>query len=266
MSAVLAATRAELTKIYTLPSVWLTTGAILALQILVSIPAMGLAADAVANITPDGTIEIFIGQPQPATRALTEYLVASSFQMSVFLPVLAAIIAGQEFRSRQLGLTVLAVPRRGRLLVAKTLAAAAYLAVVAILIVAISTAVLYDAVRDWNPGLLLTDAVFLGHAKFVAFAVLFPLIGFAATIVGRGVLAGILVSVALIGVTMTQVLAATAPAVDALLPVSAGRNLLLDPELSDLQAGPAHALTVLIGWTLAAVVAAGITLHRRDAR
>jgi ABC-2 type transport system permease protein len=258
--------RAELTKILTLPRVWMCTGVILALHVLALLQPAELFAGAVADITPDGTIEIFVGEPEPATAAILGLLVSSSLQISLLLPILAAVIAGQEFRSSQLGLTVLAIPRRGRLLVGKTLAATGYLLVVSVLIAAISTAFMYAAVRDWNPGLLLSTDAFLGHGKFVVFAVLFSLTGSAITVIARSTLIGIIVSVALSAITMTQVLAGAAPALDALFPVSAARNLLLDSDLSRLTAGPEHGLVVLVGWTLATTVLAGISLRRRDAR
>ncbi|GII84509.1 hypothetical protein Ssi03_24990 [Sphaerisporangium siamense] len=55
------------------------------------------------------------------------------------------------------------------------------------------------------------------------------------------------------------------PALDALLPVSAGRNLLLDPAGDDLTAGPWHPAAVLVAWPLIATLAAGVLLARRDA-
>ncbi|MEU4836036.1 ABC transporter permease [Streptosporangium sp. NPDC023615] len=266
MSTVLHATRAELSKILTLPGVWIFTGIVLALDVLIVSASAGLYAEAVANITPDGIIEIFIDDPQPATEAILDMLVASSLQIGVFLPIVAAMIAGQEFRSHQLGPTVLAVPRRGLLLVAKTLALTAYLLVVAILIAGISTASTYAAVKDWNPGLLLTGDAFLGQGKFVVFAVLFSLTGFAIAVIGRGTLAGVVGVVVLIAFTMVQSPSEAGPALDAFLPVGAGRNLLLDAGANRLSAGPGHGLLVLAGWALVTTAVAGITLARRDAR
>ena len=265
MSAAAAAARAELTKIVTLRSVWLVLGAILALQLLVEVQAVGLYADAVAAITADGTIEIFTGQREPAEAAMREALHASSLQMSVFLPVLAAVLGAQEFRGRQLGLSVLAVPRRGRLLAAKIVAAAGYLMLAALLIAGISTTFSYLAVRAWQPGLPLSAAALRGQAAFVAYAVLLCLVTYAIAVIARGALVAIGVSLALVTVTMTQVFAGTL-GLDALFPVSAGRNLLLNPATNELTAGPGHALLVLAGWALLSSLAAGITLARRDVR
>lgn len=266
MSSLLAATRAELIKIMTLRSGWVVTGLVLALHVLVSIVNVRPTAEAVAAVTSDGLIEIFSGQPRPVDAALVEHLVASSFQMTQFLPVLAAVVAGQEFRSHQLGTTLLAVPRRGRLLVAKTLAAAVHLVVVSVLIAGTSAVFLHAATGDRYPGLLLTGAAFLGQAKFVGYAVLSGLVTTAVTVIARSALIGIVVSLAVLAVTLTQVLARSAPALDALFPVSAGRNLLLDAGAGGLTAGPGHALLVLVGWALATTVLAGFSLGMRDAR
>ncbi|MEW9528335.1 ABC transporter permease [Microbispora sp. NPDC049125] len=261
-----AATRAELTKIYTLPSVWIVTGVILALHVLVQFQPAQLFADAVANITPEGTIEVFAGEPQPAAEAILGLLAGGTLQMGLFLPVLAAVIAGQEFRSQQIGLTVLAMPRTVRMLAAKLLATALYVLVVAILIAGIGTAFMYGAVDAWNPGMLLSGEAFLGQARFIAFAVLFCLTVSAVTIVARNTLTGVIVAVALIAVTMSQVLAGPAPHLDALLPLSAARNLMLDPGVNDLTAGREHGLLVLVGWAAVTAGAAAITLSKRDAR
>lgn len=261
-----AAARAELTKILTLPSVWIVTGIILALHVLVQLQTTGLFADAAAKITPDGIIEVFIGEPQPANEAILGLLAGGSLQMGLFLPVLAAVIAGQEFRSRQLGVTVLAMPRTVRVLTAKLLATALYVLVVAVLIAGISTGFMYAAVKDWEPGLLITGEAFLVHMRFIAFAILFCLTGFAITTVARNTLTGIIVTVALTAITMTQALAGSAPDLDALFPLSAARNLMLDPGINELTAGWEHGLIVLIGWAATAAVGAGITLGKRDAR
>jgi ABC-2 type transport system permease protein len=264
--AVRSAIRSELTKIVTLRGVRVFTAVIVGLHVLILLQPTRLFADAVAGITPDGTIEVFAGQPQPANQAILGLLVASSLQISLLLPILAAMIAGHEFRARQISTTVLAVPQRKRLMAAKVVAAGVYLLGVAVVIAAISSAFMYLAVEDWNPGLLASGEALLGQAKYVAFAVLFSLTGFAVTIIARSTIAAIFVTLALITATMTQLLARSAPAVDALLPLSAGRSLLLDPDINQLTSSPTHGLVVLLAWAVASTVAAGATLVVRDAR
>jgi ABC-2 type transport system permease protein len=266
MRTVPAAARAELTKIFTLRSVWLITALVLGLHVLVNWSAMSLYRDAVDQIGPDGLIEIFTGERNPATVEMLDSLSGGSLQMTMFLPVLAVVIAGQEYRSRQLGLTLLAVPQRGRLLAAKVLAMTGYTLLVAILIAAISTVFTYAEVKNWNAGLVTSPAAVRLDLAFLAYALLFSLVSMSATMVVRSTLIGVMITIALVAVTMTQILAMTAPAVDALLPMSAGRNLLLDPTLSTLSSGPRQAMLVLIAWAIVGITAAGVTLSRRDAR
>lgn len=258
----MTAVRAELAKILTLRGAWAVTGVILALHVLVLAQQAGLYAEAVAGITPDGVIEIFVGQPEPAERAIIAAVVAGALQVGVFLPVLAAVVAGQEFRAGQLGVTLLAMPRRGRVLAAKLLATGLFVLAVAVVMAGVSVGFMYAAVKDWNPGLLVTGETFLGHARFLAFAVTYSLIGLAVTVAARSSLAGVVCTVVLFAVTMIQ----AAPDLDVLLPLSAARNLLLDPGVNDLSAGRGHGLLVLCGWAAVTAAVAGVALRVRDAR
>jgi ABC-2 type transport system permease protein len=62
---------------------------------------------------------------------------------------------------------------------------------------------------------------------------------------------------------MTQ----AAPArLDALFPLSAGRNLLLDPALGELTAGRVHAALVIAGWGALSLAGAFALFRRRDVR
>jgi len=261
-----SALRAELTKIARLRGTWIVTGAILALHVLITVANVPNNVDAVAAITPDGRIEIFAGESRPAEPALIEMLLASSLQMGLFLPVLGAVLAGSEFRGGQLRVSLLAVPRRSTLALAKTAAVGVHLFGVAVVVAVVSTAGLHYAVRNRFPGLLGSAEALRGQAAFLAFAVLSALVGAAVTLIVRSTLVGVLATVAILAVTMTQVLAVAAPQVDAVFPLSAGRNLLLDPAAARLTAGPAHALAVLVAWPVLTTAVAGVLLARRDAR
>jgi hypothetical protein len=192
---------------------------------------------------------------------------SSSLQIVVlFLPVIAAVLAGQEFRPGQLGMSVLAVPRRGVLMAAKALVCAGWTFLVTLLVEAISGLFMHLAVRDRVPGLLLRSDVLTDEAKLLALAVLICLVGFAVTTLLRSTLLAIVTLMVLMVVTMTQVLARSMPVLDALLPVSAGRNLLLDPQEDVLSSGALVASVVLVAWALVSTLAAGYVLSTRDAR
>lgn len=263
MSAVSPVLRSELTKLLTSPRVWAVTAVVLALQSLALAQPLGLVSDAVARISPDGVIEVFRGEPEPAEQAILGLMAGFCLQSGLFLPLVAAVIGGQEFRNGQLGLSLLSVPRRGVLVAGKAVVVALYALALAVVLAALSTFFLYLAVKDWNPGLLFGGEALGVHLRFIAFAVLFSLTTLAVTLLARSTLVGVVVTIALVLVTMSQVFA---PDVDALLPMGAARNLLLDPGADALAAGPGHGLAVLAGWAVAAVAVAALAIGRRDAR
>jgi ABC-2 type transport system permease protein len=267
VSALPAAFRADVVKLLTARPVLMATGGALALHLLISWANLGPNLTAVRQIAPDGTIELFEGEHRPAAQALADLLTSSSLQIVVlFLPVIAAVLAGQEFRPGQLGTSVLAVPRRGVLMAAKTLVCAGWTLIVTLLVEVISGLFMHLAVRDRVPGLLLRSDVLADEAKLLALAALIAVVGFALTTLVRSTLLAIVSLMVLMVVTMTQVLARAIPALDALLPVSAGRNLLLDPRENALSSGPLVASVVLVAWALVSTLAAGYVLSTRDAR
>lgn len=265
---VLSVVRSEVTKICTLPSVWLVAGILVALHVLVLQVQSSFYVRAVRDITPAGTIEIIPGLPEPAGPAIVGDVVAASIQVGLFVCVLGAVTAGSEFRAGQLGSSVLAVPSRVGLVVAKFVATALCALVVGLVMAAASTASMYVAVRSWNPTILLSSPALAGQARFLLFVVTSTTTAASITLIARRTLVGILAAGVLIALTMTQVVAALAPGVDALLPVSAARNLLLTPGPGEvpLTASPAHGALVLVGWAAVTTIAAALTLQGRDAR
>lgn len=248
---------AELLRIRGSRRFWLSAAVLIALHVLVSAENVETTRAAVARITPYGIIELFPGEPEPARPALVEWLRASSLQMSLFLPAIAALIARPEMAA-----ALLATPRRVRLTVAKTLAAGAVLLTLALVIAAISALFLAIEAWSWDPALALTADAFRGQATYLGFAVLSALPIFALTLIARSALAGTAMAILLTAGTMLQLPAGF----DALLPLSAGRNLLLEPTYERLSSGPSAAWSVLAAWALTSVGAAIAVLVRRDAR
>ncbi|MDA2803391.1 ABC transporter permease [Nocardiopsis suaedae] len=257
--------RSELTKITSLPSVLIATAVLLLLAVVVLLQPLGMLSDSLADMRPDGTIEFFTGHRQRAESLVLGLLVASSLQPGLFLPIIGAIIAGQEFRSGHLGVSVSVVPRRGKLVAGKVIATALYALAVGVILAALSTFFMYLGVRDWNPGILWSAEALAGQGRFLLYAVTATLIGFAVTLVARRTLVGIIAVTAFIALTMAQVFAAV-PAIDALLPLSAARNLLLEPTTNVLSASPLHGAAVLTGWATVAVTGAAVAIRLRDAR
>lgn len=266
MTAVLSIVSSELTKIFTLRSIWLVIGVIILLNALILQIQLPLYINAVGAITPTGMIELFEGQPQSADSLIWD-LAAWPLQIGIFCFVIGALIAGSEFRNGSLGISVLAVPTRVRLVWAKTIATAIVAFGLGLVLTLTAVAYMYVVIKEWNPGLLWDSKALAGYACFQLFITTFTVTGFALTLITRRTLTGTIACGALLGLTMTQVVASFAPSVDALIPTSAARNLLLEPGyLPPLTASPLHGALVLIAWAVATVTVAAGTVRRRDAR
>jgi ABC-2 type transport system permease protein len=267
VNRMLSITGSELTKIGTVRSTWITLGILLTLHILILQLQLDTYAEAVANITGDGMIELIPGRPEPAAAALIADLTAWPIQVGIFTCVLGVLTTGHEFRNGHIGTSTLAVPSRTTLVAAKTAATALIAFVFGAALTVIAVAHMYVAVRAWDPSILWQPTTLMGYARFQLFIVAFTLIGCAITLLTRRTMTALVLCGLLIGLTMTQILAALAPRIDALLPVSAARNLLLRPDLgAPLTSDPGAAALVLVAWALITSLLATFVLTRRDAR
>lgn len=267
MIGVLSIIRSELTKVLTLRSLWVMTGVILALNLFFQYQTLGFNIDAVVNVRPDGMTGSG-GQLIHAETELRQTIGVTVFNPGLLFPILGAMLAGAEFRSGQLGLSVVAVPNRTRLILGKILAATVYVFVLALVCIALAAAFTYVAVRDWNPGMLWSADMLAVEARVLLFAITITLIGAGITLLTRRTLTGIIATVVLIMLTMTQVVAMVSPAVDAFLPLSAARNLLLQGRDAGapLTGSAEHGAIVLTVWALVTSIVAALAIKRRDAR
>lgn len=269
MIAALAAVRSETTKILTLRSLMVYCAVLLLLHAGVQAISLSLYTDAVAGIDSSGMIELFTGSRVPAVPEMTEQLVAGMFTPVPLVPVAGALIAGSEFWTGQIGVSVMATASRVRLIAAKAAATTLLTVAVCAALALLTTAIMFPAVRDWNPEILVSPSVLGGYLRVTLIAVCTTLIALGVTLLTRRAVVGILVMALLLGVTITQVLAAIAPVVDAALPISAARNLLFYGSrdlLPPLTSGPWTAALVLIAWACGAVAASVIVVRRQDAR
>ena len=269
MTTLLPAIRSEVTKILTLRSLMVYSTVLLLLCAGIQAVSLSLFVDAVAGIDPEGMIEIFEGSPAPAVPEMTEQLVAAMFTPVPLLPVTGALIAGSEFWTGQIGASVVATPSRVRLILAKTIATALFTVAVCVAFALVTTAVMFPAVQDWRPEILVSPAVLGGYLRVTLVAVCTTTIALGITMLTRRAITGTLVMALLLGVTITQVVAAISATIDAVLPLSAARNLLFHDARDitpPVTSGPWTAAFVLSAWALAAVAASVVMTERRDAR
>lgn len=269
MTALLAAVRSEVTKILTLRSLLVCCAALLVLHAGIQAISLSLYADAVAGIDDRGLIEDITGTRVPAVPEVSEQLVAAVFQVVPLLPVAGALVAGSEFRTGQIGLSVMATPSRARLVAATAIAMALLTVALCVVLALVTTAFMIPAVAGWNPAVLVSPGVLGGYLRITAVAVCTTLTAWGIALVARRALAGVLVWALVLTATITQAVAALSPAVDAALPLSAARNLLFSDSrdvVPPLTSGPWTAAVVLTAWAVVAVAASVAVVGRRDAR
>ena len=268
----MATIRCELTKIATLPSVWIVTGVLLGLTLLLQVQGYQGISLKLETLDTNGMLWWYTSGPVPADLEILSDMAAQVFNPGIFFPVLGAVIAGAEFRTGQLGVSVLAVPNRLRLVLGKTIATAIYALGFSLIVTAMTLLATYLAVKDWRPDLIWRPEAFIGFGGSILFVVAITLITFGITLITRRTMLGILIMMAFTGVVMTQVLYGISPVLDALTPVSAARNWLLQSEGWGPGGGPAFSSSpevgaaVLATWAILTPVGAALAIHRRDAR
>ena len=240
------ALRAELSKLATLPFVWLAIAASLAVP-------TGIAVITSLTTTPGpdtGFAELAIG-------------------------VLGAIILGvaaigseytsegeESAGSRQITTTFTAIPFRTRLLCAKVAAVAITTAAVAIIAVALVFATVHLLLGPEAPALTGDTVARAGGA--VIYWVLMALLGFGLTVLTRN---GIIPMAILIAnssaVTVTYLLAQSIPAAN-YLPDLAGMRMFTTVRTS-VEIDPVVGGLVMAAWVIVLLAAAGVVFSRRDA-
>lgn len=267
----LSTVRSELTKIITLPSVWIVTGILLALSIYFQFQGYLYIGQALETLDADGN-HWWYRRPVPAVLDIASDVGGGVFQPGIFFPILGAVIAGAEFRTGQLGISVLAVPNRYRMVLGKTIATAIYALGFGLAFAVMALVSTYLATRHWEPDLVWRPDALMGLGGAVLFLVAITLISFGFTLMTRRTLFGILITSAFTGLVMIPVLYGISPLLDALTPMSAARNWLLQTDVLEdvggrpFSSGPEFGALVLASWATLVPIAAAVTIQGRDAR
>ena len=204
--------------------------------------------------------------PKADYDAYPEMIVDKTVYVGIILAVLAVLMITNEYRSGQISTTLLSVPRRTSVLVAK----AAIIAGISFVIGAVSSAIGFAvapailAGGGYSYALETPDLVrlVLGSGLYLA---AISIIGIALGTIIRNVVAAVLATIVflLIVPVIPQMFSEYGTEITRFLPIQAG-SLLLAPAGTDPM-GPLIGYSVLLIWTLALFVVAAITLKRRDA-
>lgn len=213
----------------------------------------------------------FFRRPIDAELDFYSTIGVAIFNPGILFPLLGATIAGAEFRTGQLGVSLLAVPSRTKMVISKIIATTLYTLGIGIGYAVMSLVTAYLMVKDWQPDLLWSPGVFLQILGGIFFLVVITLITLGFTIITRRTLLGILIMGGFIGVTMTRIIALLSTAMDALTPISAARNFLLQDTAMPV-VGPDFTSSNLTGgvvlmlWLIGVITFSLILMKRRDAR
>lgn len=206
------------------------------------------------------------GSAQADYDAYPEMIVDKTGYVGVILAVLAALMITNEYRSGQISTTLLSVPRRSSVLVAK----AAIVAGIGFVIGVVSSgfgflvAPLILAGGGYSYVLEAPNAVRLMFGSGVYLATI-SVIGIALGAIIRNVVAAVLSTIVLLVIVpvIPQMFSEYGTEITRFFPIQAG-SLLLAPEGTD-QMGPWIGYLVLLVWTVTLFAAAVITLKHRDA-
>lgn len=268
MTDVLSVIRSEFTKFLTLPGVWVVSGVIVLLFVYSEHVAYGYHIAMIENVRPDGTADTDRGIVQVAAE-IRGSLGTAVVNAGLLLPVLGAIIAGTEFKAGQLGLSLVAVPNRTRFVLGKVVAIALYAASLALVFIVIAVVLIYLVIKGWDTAPLWSFSMLREIGRVILLVVTTTLTGAAITLIARRTLIGIIVSIALLTLTFSQVVAMIAPVADAFLPFSAARNLLFQGATGlpvPLTGTELQGALVLTAWAVIGSSCALITIRRRDAQ
>ncbi|MDQ0727592.1 ABC transporter permease [Microbacterium sp. W4I20] len=204
--------------------------------------------------------------PRADYDAYPEMIVDKTGYVGIILAVLAVLMVTNEYRSGQISTTLLSVPRRTSVLVAKAAIIAGIAFVIGIASSAIGFAVAPTILAGGGYGYILETPVLLrlvvGAGLYLA---AISVIGVALGAIIRNVVAAVLATIVflLIVPVIPEMFSEYGTEITRFFPIQAG-SLLLAPAGTDPM-GPWVGYAVLLIWTLALFVVAVITLKRRDA-
>ncbi|WP_436326015.1 ABC transporter permease subunit [Brevibacterium sp. FAM 27836] len=204
--------------------------------------------------------------PKADYDAYPEMIVDKTGYVGIILAVLAVLMITNEYRSGQIGTTLLSAPQRTPVLVAKS----AIIAGISFTIGIVSSAIGFAlapailGVGGYSYDLSPADALrlILGSGLYLA---TLSIIGIAVGALIRNVVAGVLgvIVLLLIVPVIPQMFTEHGVEITGFFPIQAGSQLFAQPGSGGL--GPWTGYLVLLAWSVALFAIAAITFKRRDA-
>lgn len=203
--------------------------------------------------------------PQADYAPYPEMIIDKTAYLGVLLAIWAALIITNEYRSRQIQTTVLSLPQRSPMLLAKVtlVTVIGFLAGVGSAGIGYAIAPYILAAGGYAFELTAADAVrlILGSGLYLA---VFPLIGLALGTLIRHVVSAILsvLALTLLLPFSPQLVSSAGAEVSRYFPIQAGGQLLAPVSSGELD--PWVGFIVLVAWSAVCTISALIVLKRRD--
>jgi ABC-2 type transport system permease protein len=204
--------------------------------------------------------------PKADYDAYPEMIVDKTGYVGIVLAVLAVLMITNEYRSGQISTTLLSVPRRTPVVVAKAVIIAGVSFVIGVVSSAVGFAVAPAILAGGGYGYVLETPelmrLVLGSGLYLA---AIGIIGLALGTIIRNVVAAVLATIVFLVIVpvIPQMFSEYGTEITRFFPIQAG-SLLLAPAGTDPM-GPWIGSAVLLAWTLVLFVVAVITVKRRDA-
>jgi ABC-2 type transport system permease protein len=181
------------------------------------------------------------------------------------LIVFSVLLVTSEYGSRMIGLSLLAVPRRGLFYAAKMIVTGLAAAVVSVPGIVLAYLATQLALGPYGASVF-TSGVPRAMLGAVGYLTLMSVFAAAIAVMARNPIVPLatLLPLVLAGSQILSVIGATAAAAR-FLPDQAGMRMLAVSVGSSDKLSPGAGLAVLLGWTAGALVAGYVLLHRRDA-
>ncbi|RMI14061.1 hypothetical protein [Cellulomonas triticagri] len=246
-----AALRAELTKALTLRSLWIGAGVILALNVYFAQMNVSLLAD-LAQTLEDGRFVAYDGTVASFETAVRDSILSSPYQSAaLFVPLLIAVVCGQEYRTGQIRTTAAAVPNRWRLATVQIIVSVVLGVVVTILAFVMSDVVLLLALPAEGRDVVLSAAGMLVGAKVLTYSAVMSVVAGVLTTVLRSTMPALVAIVAVLVLALSGVLLPLSPLVHGLLPMIAAKTFLFGYAPDATDPSVAAGLVILLGWLTA---------------
>jgi ABC-type transport system involved in multi-copper enzyme maturation permease subunit len=213
----------------------------------------------------DGVFVDFDGTVAPFARAVTDGILSSPYQSAaLFVPLLVALVCGQEYRSGQLLISAAAVPSRVRLAAVKIAVAGTLGAAVTLVAFLLSDAVLLLLLPAEGRAVVLSATGLLVAAKVTLYAVVMAIVAGALTTLFRSTMPALITIVAVLVLALSGLLRATVPPAHDLLPMIAAKTFLFGYVSEPGDPSASIGVAVLLGWLGVATVAWLLVFRRRD--